>query len=157
MTSDGELCDFYSTSTSLFIMHYFTLTLYLSYCVIVILALLNIFIAMIADTYTKIQSNIDTEWKFVCVSTIMQYANRPVTLPPPYNVFEYLRNAILSCFGRCGRNVINPDGRKTINITVLGSCEYDQLMKKLLYNYFKGRSSRRKEASEKEDVYEFSK
>ena len=47
-------CNFYSTQTSLNIVAYYGMLMYLTYCGIVILGLLNIFIAMMTNTYAAV-------------------------------------------------------------------------------------------------------
>ncbi|XP_077980727.1 short transient receptor potential channel 5-like, partial [Glandiceps talaboti] len=61
------------------------LTLYALFCILVMLVLLNLCIAMMSDTYTKIMENIDVEWKFVRTGIWLEFFSGPV-LSPPFNV-----------------------------------------------------------------------
>ncbi|XP_070576762.1 short transient receptor potential channel 6-like [Ptychodera flava] len=76
-----------------------TATSYILYCVfcfLTLLILLNLCIAMMSDTFTKIQDNVDIEWKFVKSKIIMDFISGPV-LSSPFNViptFELLRSCI---------------------------------------------------------------
>ncbi|XP_077983196.1 short transient receptor potential channel 3-like [Glandiceps talaboti] len=49
------------------------------------LMLVNLCIAMMSDTFAKLQENIDIEWKFVRTTLWLQYIQGPV-LPSPYNL-----------------------------------------------------------------------
>ncbi|XP_077982768.1 short transient receptor potential channel 3-like [Glandiceps talaboti] len=49
------------------------------------LMLVNLCIAMMSDTYAKLQENIDIEWKFIRTSLWIQYIRGPV-LPSPFNI-----------------------------------------------------------------------
>ncbi|XP_070576761.1 short transient receptor potential channel 6-like isoform X2 [Ptychodera flava] len=70
--------------------------LYCVFCFLTLLILLNLCIAMMSDTFTKIQDNIDIEWKFVKSRIMMDFISGPV-LPSPFNViptYELLRSCV---------------------------------------------------------------
>ncbi|XP_070557752.1 short transient receptor potential channel 4-like [Ptychodera flava] len=78
------------------------LTLYGLFCIIVMLVLLNLCIAMMSDTYTKIKENIDVEWKFVRTCMWLDFFVGPV-LPPPFNLIpspESMSNVVRRLFRR---------------------------------------------------------
>ncbi|XP_077982934.1 short transient receptor potential channel 6-like isoform X2 [Glandiceps talaboti] len=72
------------------------------FCMLSLTILLNLFIAMVRNTYVRIQQNIDSEWKFVRTSVWMEHIRGPV-LPPPYNLiphFRCIQRLVKSCFGQ---------------------------------------------------------
>ncbi|XP_070576768.1 short transient receptor potential channel 4-like isoform X1 [Ptychodera flava] len=76
-----------------------TTTSYILYCVfcfLTLLILLNLCIAMMSDTFTKIQDNIDIEWKFERSKIWMDFIAGPV-LASPFNIvptYEFLRSCV---------------------------------------------------------------
>ncbi|XP_070576758.1 transient-receptor-potential-like protein isoform X2 [Ptychodera flava] len=59
--------------------------LFVLFCFLTILILVNLCIAMMSDTFSRIQENIDIEWKFARTKIWMDFIRGPV-LPPPYNL-----------------------------------------------------------------------
>ncbi|XP_070545903.1 short transient receptor potential channel 5-like [Ptychodera flava] len=59
--------------------------LYGMFSVFMIVILLNLCIAMMSETYTKIKENIDTEWTFCRTTLWMDFIRGPI-LPPPFNL-----------------------------------------------------------------------
>ncbi|XP_070576767.1 short transient receptor potential channel 3-like isoform X2 [Ptychodera flava] len=55
------------------------------FCFLTILILVNLCVAMMSDTFTRIQENIDIEWKFARTKIWMEFIRGPV-LPAPYNL-----------------------------------------------------------------------
>ncbi|XP_071821078.1 short transient receptor potential channel 5-like isoform X5 [Apostichopus japonicus] len=70
--------------------HYFTQTvgnlLYATYHVIAIVVLLNVLIAMMSNTYTRVEMDADIEWKFSRSKLWMSYFDELGTVPPPFNI-----------------------------------------------------------------------
>lgn len=52
--------------------------------------LLNMLIAMLADSFNRVQNDADTEWKFCRADLWLSYFDRQSTLPPPFNVLPIL-------------------------------------------------------------------
>lgn len=70
--------------------HFFTETvgnlLYATYHVIAIVVLLNVLIAMMSNTYTRVEMDADIEWKFSRSKLWMSYFDELGTVPPPFNI-----------------------------------------------------------------------
>ncbi|XP_006825567.1 short transient receptor potential channel 5-like [Saccoglossus kowalevskii] len=104
------------------------IVMYSTYCVTVILIFLNLLIAMMSDTYSRVQEGIDTEWKFVRTRHWMHYIDSGVrwNLCPPYNIVAWPWFAFLHHWTRCRCG-------KRIQISE------HQLLKLLLCRYFQAR------------------
>ncbi|KAH9373927.1 hypothetical protein HPB48_001103 [Haemaphysalis longicornis] len=63
-----------------------------SYSVINIVVLLNLLIAMMSNSYQRISERADTEWKFGRAKLILKYFQPGQTLPPPFNLLEFVRH-----------------------------------------------------------------
>ncbi|KAM8967607.1 uncharacterized protein RCH25_026220 [Pelodytes ibericus] len=59
------------------------------YLVVTLIVLINLLIAMMSDTYQRIQAQSDTEWKFGRATLIRDMTRKPGT-PSPFNLFTYL-------------------------------------------------------------------
>eukprot|EP01099_Mayorella_cantabrigiensis_P000889 TRINITY_DN1377_c0_g1_i1.p1 TRINITY_DN1377_c0_g1~~TRINITY_DN1377_c0_g1_i1.p1 ORF type:complete len:304 (+),score=61.51 TRINITY_DN1377_c0_g1_i1:174-1085(+) len=82
----GDAFTFYEDSL-------FSLVLLLSYLVLSQVLLINLLIAMMADTYGDVRDNADKEWKFNQAFLLSQYiAANPV--PPPFNMLYILYRAV---------------------------------------------------------------
>ncbi|XP_072176469.1 short transient receptor potential channel 4-like [Diadema setosum] len=70
--------------------HWFTetvgLLLYAAYHVIAIVVLLNVLIAMMSNTYTRIEEDADIQWKFSRSKLWMSYFEGRGSLPTPFNI-----------------------------------------------------------------------
>lgn len=62
------------------------LLLYAAYHVIAIVVLLNVLIAMMSSTYTRIEEDADIQWKFSRSKLWMSYFEGRGTMPPPFNI-----------------------------------------------------------------------
>ncbi|XP_071821067.1 short transient receptor potential channel 4-like isoform X4 [Apostichopus japonicus] len=62
------------------------LLLYAAYHVIAIVVLLNVLIAMMSSTYTRIEEDADIQWKFSRSRLWMSYFEGRGTMPPPFNL-----------------------------------------------------------------------
>ncbi|XP_077985518.1 short transient receptor potential channel 4-like isoform X2 [Glandiceps talaboti] len=62
-----------------------------AYHVIGIIILLNALIAMMSNTYTRIEENSDTEWKFARARLWLDYIQKGSTAPPPFNVIPSVK------------------------------------------------------------------
>nr|XP_006820985.1 PREDICTED: short transient receptor potential channel 4-like [Saccoglossus kowalevskii] len=61
--------------------------LYAAYHVLAIVVLLNILIAMMSNTYTKIEEDADMQWKYARSRLWLSYYEKRTALAPPFNVF----------------------------------------------------------------------
>ncbi|XP_022085174.1 transient receptor potential-gamma protein-like isoform X3 [Acanthaster planci] len=60
--------------------------LYAVYHIIAIVVLLNVLIAMMSNTYTRVEMDADIEWKFSRSKLWMSYFDELGTVPPPLNI-----------------------------------------------------------------------
>ncbi|XP_071964472.1 short transient receptor potential channel 3-like [Antedon mediterranea] len=60
--------------------------MYSAYHVISIIVLLNLLIAMMSDTYAKIENDADIEWKFARSKLWLEYFDMDKVVPPPFNL-----------------------------------------------------------------------
>ncbi|XP_070545906.1 transient-receptor-potential-like protein isoform X2 [Ptychodera flava] len=83
--------------------------LYGMFCFFIITILLNLGIAMMSETYTKIKENIDIEWTFCRTTLWMDFIRGPI-LPPPFNLIP-TRNCIMKIFKSmfCKSNSTSPE------------------------------------------------
>lgn len=65
---------------------YFGITIFIIYLVIAVIILINLFIAMLSNSYAIIQEDSDIEWKFSRVCLIITYSMY-YCFPPPLNIF----------------------------------------------------------------------
>ncbi|KAG8430831.1 hypothetical protein GDO86_019926 [Hymenochirus boettgeri] len=59
------------------------------YLIVTLIVLINLLIAMMSDTYQRIQAHSDTEWKFGRATLIRDMTRKPGT-PSPFNLFTNL-------------------------------------------------------------------
>ncbi|KAH8384760.1 hypothetical protein KR093_007794, partial [Drosophila rubida] len=62
-----------------------------SYSVINVIVLLNLLIAMMSNSYARIDKHSDTEWKFARTKLWMSFFEDSATLPPPFNVLPSVK------------------------------------------------------------------
>ncbi|XP_071965534.1 short transient receptor potential channel 4-like [Antedon mediterranea] len=60
--------------------------MYSLYHVFAIVVLLNLLIAMMSNTYTKIEEDADIEWKYARSRLWLEYFDDNITIPPPFNL-----------------------------------------------------------------------
>merc|ERR550514_453838 len=70
--------------------------------------LVNLLIAMMSDTYSKIKDNADVEWKFGRVNSVLEAVERTHPVPPPFSaplmLFRFVKWILgKTCYGddRC--------------------------------------------------------
>ncbi|XP_077984795.1 uncharacterized protein LOC144439382 [Glandiceps talaboti] len=102
-----------TTSYSIKVSIVIAIVLYGLFCILAVLILLNLCIAMMSTTYSKIEKDIDREWKFVRTSMWMDYIRGPVLAPPvnliyimyiPIGCMKGLVNGIVKCIGVCRKS-----------------------------------------------------
>lgn len=79
-----EMADFKSDDNSI---EFIGILIFMIYLVIAVIILINLFIAMLSNTYAIIQEDSDIEWKYSRVSLIITYS-RYSSAPPPINIFS---------------------------------------------------------------------
>ncbi|XP_072046465.1 short transient receptor potential channel 5-like [Amphiura filiformis] len=65
--------------------------LYAVYMVVVVVVMLNALIAMMSNTYTRVEENSEVEWKLARTNLMADYMTTSATLPPPFNLLPTLR------------------------------------------------------------------
>lgn len=83
---DFEMDDFKSNDNSI---EFVGSLIFMIYLIIAVIILINLFIAMLSNTYAVIQQDSDIEWKYSRVSLIITYS-RYSSVPPPINIFTSL-------------------------------------------------------------------
>lgn len=73
----------------------FGIVIFFVYMIISIIILVNLFIAILSNTYSVIQEDSDIEWKYSRVCLISTY-NMYTNMPPPLNILEYIYNMIMT-------------------------------------------------------------
>ncbi|XP_071842592.1 short transient receptor potential channel 5-like isoform X3 [Apostichopus japonicus] len=88
------------------------------YMMVAVVVMLNALIAMMSNTYTRVEENSDTEWKFARAKMWISFLQPHGVVPPPFNLipgvtdFKCLRNFITKKCLRNGRG--NNDDRHRI-------------------------------------------
>ncbi|XP_070555118.1 short transient receptor potential channel 4-like [Ptychodera flava] len=71
--------------------------LYGIYHLIAIVVLLNILIAMMSNTYTRIDQDADMQWKYSRSRLWITYFGDENTIPPPFNLFPTTKSLVTWC------------------------------------------------------------
>ncbi|XP_077991402.1 short transient receptor potential channel 4-like [Glandiceps talaboti] len=94
-------------------------TLYGAYHVIGIIVLLNILIAMMTKTYTRVEEDADIQWKYSRAELWMSYFGEGAALPPPFNLLPSRASLQTLCLrfkhGLCK----TPEHQKTQRETII--------------------------------------
>ncbi|XP_067928929.1 serine/threonine-protein phosphatase 6 regulatory ankyrin repeat subunit B-like [Watersipora subatra] len=83
------------------------------YLIVTIIVLINLLIAMMSDTYQRIQAQSDTEWKFGRAKLIRNM-NKTSSTPPPINLPAKLYVYLKVVFKHKGK-LCSADGQKFVN------------------------------------------
>ncbi|XP_070564774.1 short transient receptor potential channel 4-like [Ptychodera flava] len=115
--------------------------LYWANSTLIFIVLLNLFIAMMSDTYTRIQEGIECDWRFERVRHMMTYIDSGIkwNLPSPYNLIAWPWYCILQHIERRRGSAIRVIDEEQSQKFSKKKLPYDTLMKILLYRYFKKR------------------
>ncbi|XP_077863144.1 short transient receptor potential channel 4-like [Saccoglossus kowalevskii] len=143
ITRDVDNATHYITRDFGYIYSAMGLTLYALFCFLVMLVLLNLCIAMMSDTYTRIKENIDVEWKYVRSSIWLDYFIGPV-FPPPLNLLptpHAIKEAVTSfyrclCFKEC-KTSKSKDLEMRGSYDAANTLDYEELMRILLTRYIR--------------------
>ncbi|XP_070549980.1 transient-receptor-potential-like protein isoform X2 [Ptychodera flava] len=116
--------------------------LYSAFCLLCVIVLVNLFIAIMSDTYARLQEAVDIEWKFKRATMWMHYFGAP-TLAPPLNLLSFIpwfiewcisNNKACHCYTHDSIQRVKchsqTDGK-------LNSLNYDHLMKILVNRFLK--------------------
>ncbi|XP_077985405.1 short transient receptor potential channel 4-like [Glandiceps talaboti] len=81
--------------------------IYAVFMIISVVILLNVLIAVMSNTYTRIEENADVEWKFYRAELCLSYFDEGTTVPVPFNIipspktiFYIIRHVIRLCSRR---------------------------------------------------------
>ncbi|XP_034948756.1 serine/threonine-protein phosphatase 6 regulatory ankyrin repeat subunit A-like [Chelonus insularis] len=74
-----------------------------AYLLVSVVVLINLLIAMMSDTYQRIQAQSDIEWKYG-LSKLIRNMHRTTTAPSPLNLFS---TGIIDCYKSCKQHVAN--------------------------------------------------
>ena len=96
----------------------FGITIFFIYMIVLIIILVNLFIAILSNTYSIIQDDSEIEWKYARVCLISTYNIYTMT-PPPINIVEYLYNCCKSnnSIHVSPYYIDTPDSRQNISST----------------------------------------
>ncbi|XP_073678272.1 transient receptor potential cation channel, subfamily N, member 1 [Garra rufa] len=83
------------------------------YLVVTFIVLINLLIAMMSDTYQRIQAQSDTEWKFGR-AVLIRDMSRKSGIPSPFNLFTNLFYSIKVLCKRAGK-ICSAEGREAMN------------------------------------------
>ncbi|XP_072041739.1 short transient receptor potential channel 1-like isoform X3 [Amphiura filiformis] len=76
------------------------LFLYAAYLVIAVVVMLNALIAMMSNTYTRVEENAELEWKVERTKLMVDYMVNCPTMPPPFNLVPTPKSFV-RLFTRC--------------------------------------------------------
>ncbi|XP_070555678.1 short transient receptor potential channel 4-like [Ptychodera flava] len=111
--------------------------LFAAYNVIAIVVLLNVLIAMMSNTYTRIEEDADMQWKFSRSSLWMSYYDETNTISPPFNVVPTWRS--FKYITKNMKNKLNGEKeerkRKKQSIFAKKEKEYRDVIQQLVQRY----------------------
>jgi len=94
--------------------HLLGLGIWAAYQLIVTVILLNILIALMNNTFSKISENADIEWKYSKSYYLMGFLTPKAALPPPFNFFYYFARWVWLVRNSCHNEMhnISNEGKK---------------------------------------------
>ncbi|XP_033641216.1 short transient receptor potential channel 5-like isoform X1 [Asterias rubens] len=123
--------------------HYFTEAvgkiLFALYMMFAVVVMLNALIAMMSNTYTRVEENSDTEWKFARARMWVHFLHIGGTVPPPFNVIPTLSTIIRvarRCYRKCCVTKSHHNGKSK-----LAEHAYKKIAKLLAERYILDHSS----------------
>ncbi|XP_070548263.1 short transient receptor potential channel 4-like [Ptychodera flava] len=130
----------------------FGMVLYAFYYVIAVVVLLNLIIAVMSNTYTRIEENADTEWKFSRTEMWIGFFKKGSVLPPPFNAVPSLKS-VCAMFRSVYYVMCRKAGRKRSEKrkekTKQKVHEYQRVVRQLTLRYF---AEKRTSLSRESDV-----
>ena len=72
----------------------FGIMIFIIYLIIAVIILINLFIAILSNTYSLIQADSDTEWKYSRALLIMTYSLYS-PIPPPFNIISNIIKCLI--------------------------------------------------------------
>ncbi|XP_077991360.1 short transient receptor potential channel 4-like [Glandiceps talaboti] len=111
--------------------------LFAAYNILAIVVLLNVLIAMMSNTYTRIEEDADMQWKFSRSSLWMSFYDETNTIAPPFNFiptlnsFKYVMKHMKSKLNGGGED----RKRKKQNIFLKKDKEYKDIVQQLVQRY----------------------
>ncbi|XP_077985316.1 short transient receptor potential channel 4-like [Glandiceps talaboti] len=116
--------------------------LYALYHILGRIVLLNALIAMMSNTYTRIEENSDKEWKYSRAKLWMSYFENTGTIPPPFNVVPSIKTVyklVLSVkYILCPRTRRRKEKKQLHKIGKLKK-EYQEVVQQLVLRYWADR------------------
>ncbi|KAM6960530.1 short transient receptor potential channel 2 [Aplochiton taeniatus] len=138
--------------------------LYGIFSLVIVIVLLNMLIAMITNSFQKIEDDADVEWKFARSKLYLSYFREGSTIPVPFNVIpspKSLFYLLRRIFCGCGKKKVQryPPSSSMSNITLNDSEQSGeervpyrlQVMKALVQRYIEA-ARREYEESKRKDV-----
>ncbi|XP_070532717.1 short transient receptor potential channel 5-like [Ptychodera flava] len=108
--------------------------LFALYQVIAIVALLNILIAMMSNTYTRIEDDSDIQWKFARSTLWMTYYEESSSLSPPFNLIPSVGTIKAFCASKFLKGKKARYRKKSLAVEIKDQ-EYKSLMQELVKRF----------------------
>ncbi|XP_022086358.1 short transient receptor potential channel 5-like isoform X2 [Acanthaster planci] len=110
--------------------------LYAAYSLVGVVVLLNALIAMMSNTYTRVEENSDVEWKVARTRLMTEYLSESATIPPPLNIIPSMRSVLrliqrLAHFNRGSR----PKHQRKEALRNFQHDGYQNIVRKLVQRY----------------------
>ncbi|XP_070551387.1 short transient receptor potential channel 5-like [Ptychodera flava] len=105
-----------------------------------IIVLLNALIAMMSNTYTRVEENADREWKFYRTQMWMGYFEEGATVAPPFNIIPSFKTIkkIICCKTQCRQQKRKRDNSSKIAEL---QTEYETVVSRLMSRYISDKRS----------------
>ncbi|XP_070548220.1 short transient receptor potential channel 4-like [Ptychodera flava] len=120
--------------------------IYAMYMIIAFTVLLNLLIAVMSNTYNRIEENSDIEWKFYRAEMWMSYFDEGATLPVPFNIIPspksvfYLLRHIVCCYS-CRSAPTRKTFRQSISKKRAKIRQYQAVVMQLVKRHFASKSA----------------
>ncbi|XP_077991749.1 short transient receptor potential channel 1-like [Glandiceps talaboti] len=126
--------------------------LFAGYNLVAIVVLLNILIAMMSNTYTRIEEDADTHWKFSRSCLWISFYESSAALSSPFNLVPTMKSIRNFCFchnlaAKC-LDIQHDDVQSRVNVVDKKELRYNALMKEMGQRYA---FSKLKSGEEKKD------
>ncbi|XP_077991582.1 short transient receptor potential channel 4-like [Glandiceps talaboti] len=110
--------------------------LYGGYHLVAIVVLLNILIAMMSNTYTRIDQDADMQWKYSRSQLWITYFGDENTIPPPFNIFPTV-NTLATLCRRLSKRTDSKDSKKAMMLSAKEekNAEYEAMVRCMVQRY----------------------